>query len=326
MVQTVFLVFPGAKYSPNCICGLERFVFCMPLQQVGVIDHNSDIDQETEKGIRELFPILDRKVADIARARRLSRSSVRLLQPLHNCVFVGNAHLIFVLSIHVLGGITYERFVDWTDRPLSGELAVRLVERDLGFEDIFAIQISRAVLDLGNTQKEAAITSVVERYIEDEIVNAERQKRIVRLNPIFQGRDFLVDEQLVFVLSPFGEPFDSIYQDHIKESVESVVGLKCLRANDIYDNLPIVEDIWKYTNEARIVVAELTGRNPNVFYETGIAHTIGKEVILITQSMDDVPFDLRYLRCIVYDFTPRGMTTLEGNLKNTISTILDRNR
>jgi hypothetical protein len=98
----------------------------------------------------------------------------------------------------------------------------------------------------------------------------------------------------------------------------------CIRADNIYDNRPIIEDIWQRINEARIVISELTGKNPNVFYETGIAHTVGKEVILLTQSMDDVPFDLRHLRCIVYDYTPRGVQTLETNLRNTIEGIIKR--
>ena len=146
----------------------------------------------------------------------------------------------------------------------------------------------------------------------------------MKINPIFQGREFLLNEQLVFVLSPFQEPFDTIYQDHIKPTVESVSGLQCLRADDIYDNRPIMEDIWRCANEARLLVAELTGRNANVFYETSVAHTIGKEVILIAQSMDDVPFDLRHLRCIVYEYTPRGTATLEENLKNTVLNVLAR--
>ena len=49
-----------------------------------------------------------------------------------------------------------------------------------------------------------------------------------------------------------------------------------------------------------------------------------QEVILITQSMDDVPFDLKHLRCIVYEYTPRGTQTLEQNLKNTVVNILAR--
>ena len=91
-----------------------------------------------------------------------------------------------------------------------------------------------------------------------------------------------------------------------------------------YDNQSIIEDIWKRINEAKILISELTGRNANVFYETGIAHTIGKEVILITQSMEDVPFDLRHLRCIVYEYTPRSIKNFEDDLKNTVLSILAR--
>jgi hypothetical protein len=60
----------------------------------------------------------------------------------------------------------------------------------------------------------------------------------------------------------------------------------------------------------------------NVFYELGVAHAIGKDVILITQTMDDVPFDLKALRCIVYSFTPRGMKEMESILRKTIQEIM----
>ena len=117
-----------------------------------------------------------------------------------------------------------------------------------------------------------------------------------------------------------------IAERDIRPTIERIDGLRCLRADDIYDNRPIIEDIWRQINESAIVISELTERNPNVFYETGIAHTIGKEVILITQSMDDVPFDLRHLRCIVYDYTSRGTRNLEGNLTSTVLQILKRRR
>ena len=152
----------------------------------------------------------------------------------------------------------------------------------------------------------------------------DQLNRIVKIDPIFQGRDFLRKDNFIFVLSPFGDPFDTVYSDHLKPAVESIGGLICSRADDIYDNRPIIEDIWRCTHEARLLISELTGRNANVFYETGIAHTIGKEVILITQSMADVPFDLKHLRCIVYEYTPKGAKALEQNLKNTVLNIMSR--
>lgn len=134
----------------------------------------------------------------------------------------------------------------------------------------------------------------------------------------------MIDDSLVFVLSSFSEPYNTIYTDHIKPTVESINKLKCFRADNIYGKKPIIEDIWEKINEAKIIISELTERNPNVFYETGIAHTVGKEVILITQNIDDIPFDLRHLRCIVYDYTPRGSKTLETNLENPIESLLNK--
>lgn len=143
-------------------------------------------------------------------------------------------------------------------------------------------------------------------------------------NSVFQENHFTLNENLVFMLSPFGEPFDTIFTNHIKPTVEDNPGLRCIRADNIYDNQPVIEDIWRYTNEAKIVIAELTGKNANVFYETGLAHAIGKEVILITQSMNDVPFDLRHWRHIVYKNTPEGIDEFKSKLTNTISSILSR--
>jgi hypothetical protein len=71
-----------------------------------------------------------------------------------------------------------------------------------------------------------------------------------------------------------------------------------------------------------LIVADVTGKNPNVFYELGLAHTIGKDVIIITQSDDDVPFDLKYLRYIKYVDNTAGWKTLAGNLDKFIQSTL----
>ena len=296
----------------------------MPLEQQGLANYGSDIDQKVKERIDKVFSMLDRQIGELSKARGLLPAQVKMLQPLHKCVIVADTNILVVLSVTDLGVVYTDKFVDWSDKPTNMETAIFVVQRDLGFKDAFGVQFPRSVLELDSEHEEAAVAQIAERYIDEEIANVERQRRIVRLNPIFRGREFLINEHLVFVLSPFEEPFDTIYEDHIRTAVESIDGLSCLRADDIYDNRPIIEDIWRCTNEARILIAELTGRNPNVFYETGIAHTVGKEVILITQSMEDVPFDLKHLRCIVYEYTPRGIATLEENLKNTISNVLAR--
>ena len=263
-----------------------------------------------------------RNIANLAKSRGLFVQQIRLLQPVHFVVLVGDADIFVIMSPGDTGAMVINNFKDWTNKPINLQSAIFLAERDLAFRNTFGLQFPHSILDLENEEREKVLARVAQQYIDDEIHNLEKLKNIVRINPIFKGRDFSVDHSLVFVLSPFGEPFDTIFSDHVKPAIEGIEGLICLRADDIYDNQPIIEDIWRYTNEAKVLISELTGRNANVFYETGIAHTVGKEVILITQSMDDVPFDLRHLRCIVYDYTPRGISNLEQNLRSTISHIL----
>jgi hypothetical protein len=141
------------------------------------------------------------------------------------------------------------------------------------------------------------------------------------LGKIFGGGIFTLDPQLCFVLMPFDEKFQALYEDHIKPTVMRA-RLRPERADDIHGPTQITWDIWERINRARFLVAELTDRNSNVFYELGLAHALGKDVILITQSMDFVPFDLKVIRSIVYDFTPRGTQRLEKELAETITKLV----
>ncbi len=141
------------------------------------------------------------------------------------------------------------------------------------------------------------------------------------IGKVFGGASFSLDPNLCFVLMPFAENLKAVYVDHIKPTVSSV-GLSCFRADDVFGTRQVVFEIWERINRARVIIADLTGRNANVFYEVGLAHALGKDVILVSQTMDDVPFDLKALRCIVYEFTPRGMKEMESKLRQTIEQLM----
>ena len=296
----------------------------MPLNHLGIFNKKGNLDRGVEERLIQVFSIIDGKIEDIAQTKGLPRNQVKLLQPVHCCTLVGDTEVFVTLAFDGVGAMVIRNYLDWSGKAMDLPMAIVLAERDLAFRNAFGFAFQRSLLDADEGSLRAEATRIAESYIEDELAELERQSRIVRINPIFQGREFLIDEGLAFVLSPFEEPFDTVYEDHLKPSVESFSGLRCLRADDINDNRPIMENIWKSINEARIIISDLTGKNPNVFYETGIAHTIGKEVVLITQSMADVPFDLRHLRCIVYEYVPRGMATFEQKLTNTVANILAR--
>jgi hypothetical protein len=125
----------------------------------------------------------------------------------------------------------------------------------------------------------------------------------------------------IFVLMPFLEDLRPVYDDHIRPTVERM-GLTCQRADDFMTTHAIIQEIWSAIVHAEVVIADCTGRNPNVFYEIGIAHTLGKNTLLITQDIDDVPFDLRHLRIIEYQYTPKGVTSFEKRLTETLHFLL----
>lgn len=106
--------------------------------------------------------------------------------------------------------------------------------------------------------------------------------------------------RLCFVIMPFGSFFDSYYRELYQPSVRDA-GLEPMRADSLFAPSEIIQDIWSLTQRAELLLADLTGRNPNVFYELGLAHAIGKPVVLVTNSIEDVPFDLRGLRVITYN-------------------------
>ncbi len=130
-----------------------------------------------------------------------------------------------------------------------------------------------------------------------------------------------VDENLVSVMMPFDPRFDDVYTT-IKDTAKAI-RLQCLRADDIWENDAIIQDVVALINRSRIVICDCTGRNANVFYEVGIAHTLGREVILITQSDGDIPFDLRHLRLVSYLNNGEGRKELGERLQKKMLSLVE---
>ena len=104
-----------------------------------------------------------------------------------------------------------------------------------------------------------------------------------------------------FVMMPFAEPIGGYYKS-IYETAISKAGLRPVRADDeIFATGKIIDQVWDGITAAKVLVAELTGRNPNVFYELGLAHALSKPVVLVSSNQSDVPFDLKHIRVIYYD-------------------------
>jgi hypothetical protein len=147
------------------------------------------------------------------------------------------------------------------------------------------------------------------------IEDVEGKKRILDISGTPEHRGTQPDETLkriskgvkieegdtCFVMMPFGEPIGGYYKS-IYETAITKAGLRPVRADDeIFATGKIIDQVWDGITSAKVLVAELTGRNPNVFYELGLAHALSKPVVLVSSNQSDVPFDLKHIRVIYYD-------------------------
>ena len=141
----------------------------------------------------------------------------------------------------------------------------------------------------------------------------------------FEANDFRPQSGCCFVLMPFANEFSEVY-DTIREAVESQeANFTCERADDIRGGGHIMESVLKKIAESEIIIADLTGRNPNVFYELGITHMIKEtnKVIPLIQDIDSIPFDIGPYRSITYKQSITGAKQLKLDLQNAINEVAD---
>lgn len=150
------------------------------------------------------------------------------------------------------------------------------------------------------------------------LLNQQRNK----ISPTVFSIEAINQQQpdLVSVMMPFQAEFDPVYV--ALQKAITAADMKPMRADDFWEHHFVIQDIVNLIVRAWIVICDCSGRNPNVFYEAGIAHALGKEVILITQSENDVPFDLRHIRYVKYLNNGQGLAALSDAVQSRISTIV----
>jgi hypothetical protein len=139
--------------------------------------------------------------------------------------------------------------------------------------------------------------------------------------PIWEHDRMERDPRLAFVIMPFRPKWSGyLYADIFKPAL-SAAGLHPQRADEMMGR-NVLQDIWRAIYASRVIIADVTEQNANVYYELGIAHTLGKPTILLTQSIDAVPFDLRHQRLISYSDDLPGYRKIERELPRHLASIL----
>lgn len=208
-------------------------------------------------------------------------------------------------------------------RPESGEAAAaapdefdHMVNRAINLAQDDLEQIVRRSLELHEAQRQMLRSSS----------DDTRGDGWMRVRPIFGEPMLQTQFQAdVFMIMPFRPQFNAIYEQVVRPVVS---GLNLtIKRGDEFSSVTgvIMQEVWAAINACRLVIVETTEINANVYYELGIAHTLGKPAILLSQATDvkDFPFDIRHLRFNVYENTIPGGERLAADLRRSILWILN---
>ena len=237
---------------------------------------------------------------------KLGRRIVALSQRIVSHFDLGNWTEVGLLTGTSRTIDTYPRLLrslDWGDSDYSGN----------------AMGVLRMIAEQNPSAFEKIEQYVEERFPDQsaEYVSARPAERTITFSPnVFSVPDVSVQPDLVSVMMPMNREFTDVYRA-LQRACDGV-GLRCMRADDIWEDSVIVQDIFTLVFQSQIVIVDFSGRNSNVMYETGIAHTLGKNVVPISQSLDDVPFDLRHHRVLRYLANEEGLTELQSKLSSRL--------
>lgn len=279
--------------------------------------------EDFQKALDSLFFLLD------------TFSNERIFQkPLNIVVAKTNSKLILSMNTSkaILGFNSIAEIPGTLDENNAEQIIRKTVIRELGFDielilkinlvffrnnfDYFVYQFNQNQFD---PKKVYTFSSEMEEYIQ----KLEKQVKYYNLisggnsmwvNPIFKARDLSLDPNMCFCVLPFNEDRLEIFDEVIKPTLEKNFGINVIRSGNIFEpNLNIMETIWTYINQSAFVIVDLSDKNPNVFYELGICHTLGKPVITLCdqESFDKdyegkLPFDINTINTIFYKNSGAG--------------------
>jgi nucleoside 2-deoxyribosyltransferase len=130
----------------------------------------------------------------------------------------------------------------------------------------------------------------------------------------------LGNKKLCFVLMPFNDKLREVYDKAIKPACVKA-GFESRRVDELKGTFNINRKIIEHIFSSDAIVADLTGWNPNVFYEMGVAHAIDNKTIMIIQEKENLPFDVSAYRSVLYDHTEAGLEKLSENITESLMSI-----
>ncbi len=277
-------------------------------------DMQNELSAKVDKLIDEFMAIVDATTKE----RHLQKGIARSQLP---CSMVA---ILDKNNLSILGQFRMEnRITSYFYRPdisLSPQQAANSAQWEFGFADAFIIQIPANLIEQSTADRHAALQKSASEHIDSEFLRLENMLSLMRTRPIFGQAAEQVGSRTLLLLLPQDAGLRG-NEETILKAIR-VNGLPITEAEDIRKGKSAVRDMWHSLNYAAVIIADLTGADGGVMYGLGIAHTLGKETILIhpqgSKYLTDIPRTYR----IEYEESDAGRAKLEASLSRMLDAIL----
>jgi len=277
-------------------------------------DMQNELSAKVDKLIDEFMAIVDATTKE----RHLQRGIARSQLPCSVVAILDKNNLSILAQFRM-----ENRIASYFYRPdisLSPQQAANSAQWEFGFADAFIIQIPANLIEQSTADRHAALQKAASEHIDSEFLRLENMLSLMRTRPIFgQAAEQVVSRTLLLLL-----PQDAGLRGNEETILKTIQakGLPITEAEDIRRGKSAVRDMWHSLNYAAVIIADLTGADGGVMYGLGIAHTLGKETILIhpqgSKYLTDIPRTYR----IEYEESDAGRAKLEASLSRMLDAIL----
>jgi hypothetical protein len=274
----------------------------------------ADLSAGVDKLIDEFMVIVDA----MAEERHLQRSIARSQLPCSMVAILDKKNLTILAQFRI-----ENRTASYFFRPdiaLTPQQAANSAQWEFGFEDAFIIQFPANLMEQSTEERDAALHAVAAAHIDSEFQRLQQMLSLMRSRPIFGQAALSMGARTLFLLLPQDE--NLLGNEKAIFNACRANNLSATQAEDIRAGRSAVRDMWNGLNHATAIIADLTGADGGVMYGLGIAHTLGKETILIHPQGSKYLTDIPRTHAIEYEDSDAGRAKLEEQLSLMLADLL----
>jgi hypothetical protein len=285
----------------------------------GTRSEGGTMPQELRESVDRLLEEFMVQVDALSYERHLQKGIARSQLPCDVLALVDHESLYVVAQLRSENRSS--TYIHNPDASWTSQKVMNSAQWEFGFIDPFMIKFPASLLFDDSKRRQESLQKIAGDHIDSEFARFANLLSLLRTKPIFGSVLAVGSNRTILLLLPFEETSNGNREAIIEAA--STGKLEVVIADDIRKGKSAVKELWTSINEARIVIADLTGPHPGVMYGLGIAHTVGKETVLIFPQNSNYLVDIPKTRRIEYENGDSGLNKLKKDLSDILKVLLE---